>query len=73
MHLTDFKMEEKKKFFEKVDKILDEAVEYISEKYSELKPLEIPKTKYAFVFGCKEKVDNDGILVQLYFTSVPRK
>ena len=56
-----------KKIVEKVDKIMDETVAYIVEKYGEVKPewngaLDMLRTQYTILFECKEIVEKDGVM-----------
>ena len=57
-----------KKIVEKVDKIMEETVAYIVEKYGEVKPewngaLDMLRTQYTILFECKDIVENDGVMV----------
>lgn len=57
-----------KKIVEKVDKIMEETVAYITEKYGEVKPewngaLDMLRTQYTILFECKDIVENDGVMV----------
>lgn len=57
-----------KKITEKVDKIMEETVAYIVEKYGEVKPewngaLDMLRTQYTILFECKSIVENDGVMV----------
>ena len=57
-----------KKITEKVDKIMEETVAYIVEKYGEVKPewngaLDMLRTQYNILFECKDIVEKDGVMV----------
>ena len=57
-----------KKIVEKVDKIMDETVAYIVEKYGEVKPewngaLDMLRTQYTILFECQDIVEKDGVMV----------
>lgn len=57
-----------KKIVEKVDKIMEETVAYITEKYGEVKPewngaLDMLRTQYTILFECKDIVEKDGVMV----------
>lgn len=57
-----------KKIVEKVNKIMDETVAYIVEKYGEVKPewngaLDMLRTQYIILFECKDIVEKDGVMV----------
>lgn len=57
-----------KKIVEKVNKIMDETVAYIVEKYGEVKPewngaLDMLRTQYTILLECKDIVEKDGVMV----------
>ena len=57
-----------KKIVEKVDKIMEETVDYIVEKYGEVKPewngaLDMLRTQYTILFECQDIVEKDGVMV----------
>ena len=57
-----------KKIVEKVDKIMEETVAYITEKYGEVKPewngaLDMLRTQYTILFECQDIVEKDGVMV----------
>ena len=57
-----------KKIVEKVDKIMEETVAYIVEKYGTVKPewngaLDMLRTQYTILFECQDIVEKDGVMV----------